>query len=85
MMIKPQEDKYNGPERREYPRIKGITAVYFPIGKEDLKAVGFVKNVSAKGINLNVMQKIKNNTILSLKMNLPGTNIPIRFKGKVSA
>lgn len=82
-MIESQEDKYNGLERRESPRIKGITAVYSPIGKENLKAVGFVNNIGANGIKITVTQKIESKSILSLKMNLPGSNTSIQFKGRV--
>ena len=82
-MIPPPEKRYSGPERREFPRVEGITAVYTVVGRQELEAVGFVVNLSAKGINLNVNRRIENNTILSLRMNLPGSSSPVQFKGKV--
>ncbi len=81
--MEPQEDKYYGRERRDAPRIKGITAVYSPAEKDGLETVGFVKNISAKGIKLSVTKEIEKDTVLFLKMNLPGSSIPIQFKGKI--
>ena len=62
--------KYNGVDRRKYPRVNARIK-YEIIEKELARKFGKTKNISAGGIAFFVKDKINENTILSLIVDLP--------------
>ena len=81
--MKPQKIKYDGTERRRYPRLPGTVVDYFPIGEDTLKKTSFTENISPVGICFLADEDIKIDTHLSLKIHLPGSKGAIEAKGKV--
>jgi len=77
-----QEDLYNGPERREYPRIDTFVVLRALSGTDVSEVTGFTKNISAGGMCLQVNKEIAKDTVISFEINLPGLNsfIPITAK-----
>ena len=76
-------DKWDGQERRRYPRLKGATVEYVAIGKASPKEMSFTEDISAVGIRILASENIDIDTILLLKIYLPHYSEPVKVKGRV--
>ena len=75
---------WDGQERRRFPRFPSSLVEYFPI-EEGITSIktSFTENICPVGISLLVDEEIKINTLLSLKIYLPGSKDVIEAKGRV--
>jgi c-di-GMP-binding flagellar brake protein YcgR len=76
-------DKWEGQERRRYPRLKGATVEYIPIGKASPKEMSFTEDISAVGIRILASENIDIDIVLLLKIYLPHYSEPVKAKGRV--
>ena len=60
-----------------------IKVIYKTIRKPQLEGFSFSKNISTIGINITIVDKLKKNTELEVKIYLPGQGKPVITKGKV--
>ena len=78
-----RKKKHSGKERRKFPRLRAASVEYSPVKKKSLEKTVFARDLGLNGICIVVSEKLKINTILSLKIYLPDRNTPIEVKGKV--
>ena len=76
-------NKYDGQERRKYPRIPGAFVEYCPTGEISSRRTSFTEDISPAGIRILVDEEVKINTVLSLKIFLPASKEGIEAEGRV--
>ncbi len=75
---------YAGPERRKEVRIPGSFVAYYTV-PEDMHSVNMslIKNISLRGILLNIDKKLSLDTEIILSIRLPSDLNPVVLMGKV--
>lgn len=78
------QEYWNGKERRRYVRFKKTLEVTYTLRKNSqVRSAGKVVDVSEGGMKLLLDEKLTNDTLLDLHLNLPDSRGPIRVTGKI--
>ncbi|UCG35251.1 MAG: PilZ domain-containing protein [Candidatus Omnitrophota bacterium] len=83
-MAENEQEKYEGFDRRLFPRLDVNALVEYAVVKIlPLKEKGASRDISAGGICFTVSEDLKIDTALSLTIHLPDGGTPVKAKGKV--
>jgi len=83
-MAENEQEKYEGFDRRLFPRLDVSALVEYAILKIlPLKQKSASKDISAGGIRFIVREDLKMDTPLSLTIHLPDGGAPVKAKGKI--
>ena len=78
-----QKEKYTGPERRRFPRLRACIVEYSKIGQKKSKQLAFTENISAGGICIFVSDDFEINASLELNIFISYCSYPLKAKGRI--
>ncbi len=84
-MMENEQEKYEGFDRRLFPRLDVATTVEYSVLKIlPVKEKASSRDISAGGIRFIASEDLKIDTMLSLTINLPDGGPPVKARGRVA-
>ncbi len=84
LAMEDSENRYIGPERRRYPRLKAAVIEYYLLNGTATEEPSFTRDIGAGGISIIINEEVAVETLLGLKIFLPNQNYPVKAKGRVA-